>query len=224
MRSRVKISSASLVVLSSPTWPRPASIVFKVILSARDAACWSKDSPSRKLPSASEAMSSIASLSMLIFSVLAIDSSFLEMSATVWRVKWKRWVRLVMVAGTLSSSVVARIKMAWAGGSSRVLRSALKASLVSMWVSSMMTTLFLYEEGERRMPSLRERISSIPRLDAASISMTSMPRPALISSHGPHLLQGSPFVAKDASFCLFSQLATLAKSRAMVVLPLPRGP
>ena len=88
----------------------------------------------------------------------------------------------------------------------------------------MITTLCLYEEGERRMPSLRERISSMPRLDAASISITSMPRPAEISSQGPHLLQGSPFLAKVASSWRVWQLATLAKSRAIVVLPLPRGP
>ena len=40
----------------------------------------------------------------------------------------------------LCFSVVARMKMACAGGSSSVLRKALKAAAESMWTSSMMKT------------------------------------------------------------------------------------
>ena len=54
--------------------------------------------------------------------------------------RWKsnRWHLETTVAGTLCASVVARMKIAWAGGSSSVLRSALKAGSVSMWTSSTM--------------------------------------------------------------------------------------
>ena len=61
-------------------------------------------------------------------------------SAGVMRLKEKRWHRERMVAGTLCSSVVARIKMRWAGGSSRIFSRALKAAVESMWTSSMIYT------------------------------------------------------------------------------------
>src|SRR3989344_257154 len=129
-----------------------------------------------------------------------------------------------MVGGILSSSVVARINIACVGGSSRVLRSASKAGLVSWWASSIMKTLFLCEVGERRMPSLRLRISSIPRLLAASNSTTSRALPSSICWQGRHLLQGSPFLRKASSLFLVSQLAILARILAAVVLPVPLGP
>ena len=43
-----------------------------------------------------------------------------------------------MVGSILCFSVVARMKMAWAGGSSSVFRKALKAEVLSMCTSSMM--------------------------------------------------------------------------------------
>ena len=52
--------------------------------------------------------------------------------------KSKRWQREMMVAGTLWTSVVAKMNLTWEGGSSRVLSRALKAALESMWTSSMM--------------------------------------------------------------------------------------
>ena len=42
------------------------------------------------------------------------------------------------IGSTFSGSVVANMNFAWSGGSSRVFKRALKASLVSMWTSSMM--------------------------------------------------------------------------------------
>ncbi|KPJ57048.1 hypothetical protein AMJ49_02735 [Parcubacteria bacterium DG_74_2] len=71
--------------------------------------------------------------------------------------------------------------------------------------------------GGKPMPSFNSLISSIPRWEAASISIISIDLPLFISWHAEHLLQGSkPF--------LFSQLTAFAKSRAMVVLPVPLGP
>ena len=55
------------------------------------------------------------------------------------RRKSKRWHRDRIVAGTFCGSVVARMNRTWAGGSSRVLSSALNAGSVSMCTSSMMT-------------------------------------------------------------------------------------
>ena len=52
--------------------------------------------------------------------------------------KSKRWHLEMMVAGTLWMSVVAKINLTCSGGSSRVLRRALKAPVESMWTSSMM--------------------------------------------------------------------------------------
>ena len=53
------------------------------------------------------------------------------------RVKSYRWQRDRMVAGTFWISVVARMKMTWAGGSSSVFSSALNAAVESMCTSSM---------------------------------------------------------------------------------------
>ena len=63
------------------------------------------------------------------------------MSSGPMRVKSYRWQRERMVAGTFWISVVARMKMTWAGGSSSVFSNALKAAVDSMCTSSMMYTL-----------------------------------------------------------------------------------
>ena len=52
----------------------------------------------------------------------------------------KRWQRDKIVAGTLLSSVVARMKMRCSGGSSMIFKSALNAAMDSMCTSSMMYT------------------------------------------------------------------------------------
>ena len=65
--------------------------------------------------------------------------------------------------------------------------------------------------------SLMLRISSMPRLLAASISMRSMARPASMFWQRAQALSGSP------SWGL-RQLRVRARTRAVVVLPVPRGP
>ncbi len=92
------------------------------------------------------------------------------MSRTVMRLKSKTWQRLRMVGSTLWRSVVAMMKMAWAGGSSRVLRKALKALVESMWTSSMMNTLYFPTVGGMFTCSIRLRMSSTLLLEAASSS------------------------------------------------------
>ncbi len=59
-----------------------------------------------------------------------------RMSASSMERKSKRCTRDRMVAGIFCGSVVQSTKTTWAGGSSRVLSSALKAAVVSMWTSS----------------------------------------------------------------------------------------
>ena len=71
----------------------------------------------------------------------AIYSTRWAMSSGPMRVKSYRWQRERMVAGTFWISVVARMKMTWAGGSSSVFSNALKAAVDSMCTSSMMYTL-----------------------------------------------------------------------------------
>ena len=60
--------------------------------------------------------------------------------------------------------------MACAGGSSSVLRKALKAAWDSMWTSSMMYTLYFPTCGGTCTFSIRDLMSSTELLDAASSS------------------------------------------------------
>src|SRR5271154_4489620 len=78
-----------------------------------------------------------------------------------------------MAGGMLSGSVVAIMKMAQSGGSSRVLRMALKAASVIWWASSRRKILYLSRAGRTSAWEQMERTSSMPRLEAASISMKS---------------------------------------------------
>ena len=61
------------------------------------------------------------------------------------------------------------------------------------------------------------RMSSIPRLDAPSISSTSTSCPAEMLWQMSQSLQGTPS-------CTFGQFSALAKMRAVDVLPTPRAP
>ena len=63
------------------------------------------------------------------------------------------------------------------------------------------------------------RISSMPRFDAPSISMTSMSSPVKIDRQASHSLHGSGVGASE-----LRQLSALARIRAIVVLPTPRVP
>jgi len=122
-----------------------------------------------------------------------------------------------MVGGNASGAVVARIKTACAGGSSRVLRNAFAPSRVNMCASSMMKTFIRIDDGANFTDSRSARISSIPRFDAASTSMTSSAVPASIARQFSHVLSGS-----GVGPC--TQSIHRAKILAADVFPLPRGP
>ena len=74
-------------------------------------------------------------------------------------------------------------------------------------------------ECDGRYPTLSRsaRTSSTPLLLAASISTTSRSLPRVMPSQEAHVPQGSGVGP-------FAQLSALAKIRAVVVLPVPRGP
>jgi hypothetical protein len=65
--------------------------------------------------------------------------------------------------------------------------------------------------------SLRSRISSIPRFEAASISSTSIEELLTIARQLSHVPSGSGVGP-------FSQFSPIASTFAVEVLPVPRGP
>ena len=132
------------------------------------------------------------------------------------RVNSRCWVRLRMVGSTSCGSVVANTKTTCSGGSSNVLSSAAEASLVSMCTSSRMY-MRVRPGLASAVVAMRSRMSSMRRLDAASSSVTSNELPASTATHESHTPQGSPSAG-------FVQLRTLARMRAVEVLPVPRGP
>src|ERR1700694_3815059 len=87
-----------------------------------------------------------------------------------------------------------------------------------MCTSSMIYTLYFPACGAKRTWSTRLRISSTELLEAASSSWMFMDVPSLKEMQEWHWLQASP---SDVG-C--SQLIVLARMRAQVVLPTPRGP
>src|SRR4029079_13801939 len=134
------------------------------------------------------------------------------------RLKSKIWQRDKMVGSILCFSVVAKIKIAYGGGSSNVFKNALNALTLSICTSSTIYTLYFPACGANRTCSTRERISSTELLLAASSSCMFNDVPSLKLLHELHMLQASP------SGCGFSQLIVFASIRAQVVLPTPRGP
>ena len=148
-------------------------------------------------------------------------------SATTWStssVSWlassrctsKCWVRLRMVGSSFCGSVVASTNTTWSGGSSSVLSSALDAFLLSMWTSSRMYTLRL-PGVPTLLRSINSRMASTLLLEAASSSNTSNDPPSAMATHDSHTPHGSPSLTS-------LQLRALARMRAVVVLPVPRGP
>ena len=123
-----------------------------------------------------------------------------------------------MVGMILCFSVVARMKITYDGGSSKVLRKALKAAVESMCTSSMINTRYLPKVGGTITCSIRDLMSSIPLCDAASNSMIFIELPSLNARHEAHSLHASP------SLPGFRQLMLLANMRAHEVLPTPREP
>ena len=161
------------------------------------------------------AMARSAPRSAVMRSLSAMFWSARTMSSSPISRKGKRWQRDWIVSGTLWSSVVARMKNACGGGSSRVLRSALNASFVIMCTSSMMYTLAEATTGVNCTFSLSSRMSSIWRFVAASISMRSTKDPSSA------LLM--------ICFWMFSSFTSrmrriFARILATEVLPVPRGP
>jgi len=121
------------------------------------------------------------------------------------------------VAGIFCGSVVHNINKVCAGGSSRSFSNALKASLVNICTSSITNTFIASLLGNRYDLSLITRTSSIPRLEAPSISITSILLPLKISLQLAHLPHGSIPTG-------FKQLTALANILAAEVLPDPLGP
>ena len=135
------------------------------------------------------------------------------------RLKRKCCVRLRIVAGSLSGSVVARINFTYSGGSSNVLSNALKASRVSICTSSMIKILKRPILGWYFVCSIKSLISSILRLDAPSSSIISIwlilcGFAAMQFGHSPQGLEQGPL----------SHCKALAKILALEVFPLPRNP
>ena len=168
-------------------------------------------------PSAFSAKMSRASSEALMPSCSQIKRRRLRICSMVKRLKSKRCTRLKMGCGTLLTSGVAKMKITCSGGSSSVLRSALKAPVESMWTSSIMKILYLPMTGGYCTRSITSRMLSTPVLEAASISKTSIglpPEMSLQLSHCPQGCSGSPPV----------QFSVRARIRALVVLPTPRVP
>src|SRR6218665_1202667 len=140
------------------------------------------------------------------------------MSSVLILLKLNTWQRERMVGMILCFSVVARINLACLGGSSSVFRKALKAAVLSMCTSSMIYTLYSPNCGANLTWSTRLRMSSTELLLAASSSYTFSEAPELKDRQDSHWSQASPLSE------MLVQLMVLAKIRAQVVLPTPRGP
>ena len=175
-------------------------------------------SASRIPPSAFSAITASASSSYCMPSFSATDFRCAIVFCTVMRSKSYIWQRLRIVGRILCFSVVARMKMTCAGGSSSVFRKALKAAVESMCTSSMIKTLYFPNCGGMRVCSMSVLICSTELFDAASSSKMFSERCSLNDWQLSHSLQASP------SAVGFWQLMALAKIRAQVVLPTPRGP
>ena len=127
-------SDATSSAEAKPKMERTSS---SATLSPQKETTWSSiDSASRMPPSEARAITSAAAGSSATFSCLAMASKCF--AATSSRIGWrsKRWQRLMMVAGNLCASVVAKRNFTCGGGSSRVFSRALKAGPLSMCTSS----------------------------------------------------------------------------------------
>ena len=127
--------SANVCCLSAK--PNIFFTVAAAILPFPKTMAWSNiESPSRADPSAARATIFNASSSASIFSAVKTLWKSLTKVSILIRCKSKRWQRDKIVTGTLRISVVAKINITWAGGSSRVFNKALNALLESIWTSS----------------------------------------------------------------------------------------
>src|SRR5437868_981306 len=96
---------------------------------------------SRMQPSLFWAINCRADASDRMDSFVQISCRKVTVSRVVMRLKSNIWQRDKMVGRILCFSVVAKMKIAWGGGSSSVFRKALKAEELSMCTSSMIYTL-----------------------------------------------------------------------------------
>ena len=221
--SNAVASSVLVAVSPSPSNSRACSSVISVGSPSSPAcpyeieSCSSRFSASRRLPHAIRAIISRTPGSASISSASQTSISRSITSSLESRLKSNRWQRLMTVAGSFWASVVARIITMRGGGSSSVFSSALNASRVSMCTSSMMYTLYLPETGWNRTFSRSSRIASIPRFEAASISIRSRYRPSSIAIETSESAIGSPS-------SVTSEFSALARILAVDVLPTPRGP
>ena len=125
-----------------------------------------------------------------------------------------------MVGSRSQGCVVHRITTSCGGGSSSVFSRALAAPSWIWCASSMMVTRYREATGAYRTLSSHSRISSMRRaLDAASTSTTSSQSSRPMRRHESHSPQGVGVGAGKAW-----QLRHRARIRAVVVLPVPRGP
>ena len=143
-----------------------------------------------------------------------IDSYASEVEALTARKNGRRRLLYLLRFGRRKN------KITLGGGSSSILSSAFHASRVSICASSTMYTLKRPSaDGAYIARSRRLRASSTPRFEAASISTTSRavwpPQIRVQLSQMPH---GSPSSLRSAQF------KAIARTRASVVLPTPRGP
>ena len=127
------------------------------------------------------------------------------------------WVLDSIVSGIFSISVVAKINIRCFGGSSIIFKRALKPSLVIMWASSIIYTLYFKLLGGYMTWSLNCLISSILLFEAASISTISMVLSSKIDRQFAHSLHGFPSIG-------FRQLTAFEKIFAVEVFPVPRPP
>jgi len=123
------------------------------------------------------------------------------------------------VGRTFSGLVVASTNTTWSGGSSSVFSSAFDAAALSMCTSS---TRYTLRRAVGPIPrctlSVRSRMLSTLLFDAASSSKRSRKRPPRMARQFSHPSQGSPSSPSARQF------SALARMRAVVVFPVPRGP
>ena len=140
--SRRMMQSVSRRRLSCAAMPVQAATVSAVMALPALAHWSSRDSASRIAPSASRASSMAASGASSMPSCCATYVSRAAMSCGRIRPKSKRWQRDRIVAGSLCTSVVAKMNSTCAGGSSSVLSRALNAPAESICTSSMIYTRY----------------------------------------------------------------------------------
>jgi hypothetical protein len=151
---------------------------------------WSRiDCESRIPPLARRAMAVSACSSAFTPSALTMRASWAAMTSSAIGWNSRRWQREVMVGRTLSDSVVARMNFTQGGGSSSVLRSALKASLVSWWTSSMMKTLNGQADG-RELALVADALGVLEAAVGRGVDLDDVEAAALLDREADRVVDG----------------------------------